>query len=92
MMKATIEFDDALYRRRKVEVARRGRTIRDLVAEGVRQVLDAPASSSTHEEAAAAWRPAWFGALGAYAATVDDHSMAAAKRSVAHGRACQGAR
>jgi hypothetical protein len=49
MMKATIEFDDALYRRLKVE---------------------------------AAWRPAWFGSLGTYAAAVDDHSMNAVKRSI----------
>ena len=40
-MKATIDFDDALYRRLKIEAARCGRTVRELVAEGVRQVLDA---------------------------------------------------
>lgn len=39
-MKATIDFDDQLYRRLKIEVARRGRTVRELVAEGVRYVLD----------------------------------------------------
>ena len=41
-MKATIDFDERLYRRLKVEAARRGRTIRDLVDEGVRRVLDLP--------------------------------------------------
>ena len=30
----------------------------------------------------AAWRPAWFGSLGTYAAAVDDHSMSAVKRSI----------
>ena len=44
-MKATIDFDDALYRRLKVEAARRGRTVRELVAEGVRYVLDAVLAS-----------------------------------------------
>lgn len=34
-MKATIDFDGQLYRRLKVEAARRGRTVRELVAEGV---------------------------------------------------------
>ncbi|GJG86284.1 hypothetical protein tb265_14650 [Gemmatimonadetes bacterium T265] len=47
-MKATIDFDDALYRRLKIEAARRGRTIRDLVADGVRQVLNAPDQPSAH--------------------------------------------
>lgn len=37
-MKATIDFDDARYRRLKIEAARRGRTVRELVAEGVRVV------------------------------------------------------
>ena len=86
MMKATIEFDDALYRRLRVEAARRGRTVRDLVAEGVRHVLDTPAAPSTATEAAA-WRPTWFASLGQYAAAVDDHSMSAVKRSIARGRA-----
>ena len=46
MMKATIEFDEALYRRLKVEAAKRGRTVRELVAEGVRHVLDSPPSTA----------------------------------------------
>ncbi len=84
MMKATIEFDDALYRRLKVEAARRGRTVRELVAEGVRHVLDSPPSTANDT---AAWQPAWFGSLGSYATAVDDHSMSAVKRSIARGRA-----
>jgi hypothetical protein len=86
MMKATIEFDDALYRRLKVEAARRGRTVRELVAEGVRHVLDAPPSPADASDTAA-WRPAWFGSLGTYAAAVDDHSMSAVKRSIGRARA-----
>jgi hypothetical protein len=86
MMKATIEFDDALYRRLKVEAARRGRTLRDLVTEGVRHVLDTPASPNT-ATGTAAWQPTWFGSLGVYAAGVDDHSMRAVKRSTASARA-----
>lgn len=85
MMKATIDLDDALYRRLKVEAARRGRTVRDLVAEGIRHVLDTPASTSETSESDA-WRPAWFGALRQYASVVDDHSMGAVKRSVDRGR------
>ncbi|MFY9988351.1 MAG: hypothetical protein WAM44_01530 [Chthoniobacterales bacterium] len=47
-MKATIEFDDELYRRLKAAAALRGAKIKDLVAEGVRLVLrgaDAPSKS-----------------------------------------------
>ena len=91
MMKATIEFDDALYRRLKVEAARRGRTVRELVAEGVRHVLDSPPSTANANNTAA-WQPAWFGTLGSYASAVDDHSMSAVKRSIARGRASGAAR
>ncbi len=88
MMKATIEFDDALYRRLKVEAARRGRTVRELVAEGVRHVLDSPPSPADADaDNTAAWQPAWFGSLGTYAAAVDDHSMSAVNRSIARARA-----
>jgi hypothetical protein len=47
-VKATIEFDDELYRRLKAAAALRGAKIKDLVAEGVRLVLrgsDAPSKS-----------------------------------------------
>ena len=46
-MKATIEFDDELYRQLKAAAALRGAKIKELVAEGVRLVLrgaDAPKS------------------------------------------------
>lgn len=88
-MKATIDFDDALYRRLKVEAARRGRTVRDLVAEGVRYVLDSPQGvvrRSPEGEAAEEWRPEWFGALSRYGRAVDDHSMEAVRASVGRAR------
>lgn len=88
-MKATIEFDDLLYRRLKVEAARRGRTVRELVADGVRHVLDSPADTPRQGEdpaAASAWRPAWFGVLERQARAVDDHDMTAVRASIARVR------
>ena len=38
-MKATIEFDDELYRQLKATAVMRGSKIKELVAEGVRMVL-----------------------------------------------------
>ena len=91
-MKATIDFDDVLYRRLKIEAARRGRTVRDLVSEGVRNLLDAPATLAggpTLGETAAEWRPAWFGSLGRYGRAADDHSMTSVRESIARGRAAE---
>ncbi len=88
-MKATIDFDEQLYRRLKIEAARRGRTVRELVAEGVRYVLDAPdlgARGSGRAPDIEEWKPAWFGSLARYGAEVDDHSMAAVRSSIARGR------
>ena len=87
-MKATIEFDDALYRRLKIEAARRGRTVRDLVADGVRQLLDTPALPGTADDRGSAeeWRPAWFGSLERYGDAITDHSMKAVRQSIARGR------
>ena len=82
-MKATIDFDEALYRRLKVEAARRGRTIRDLVAEGVRQVLGLPAGG----EREAGEAPAeWFGSLHEYAGNARGHDLGSIRRSIARGR------
>lgn len=39
-MKATIEIEDDLYRRAKVEAALRGRKIKELVAEGLQRILN----------------------------------------------------
>lgn len=88
-MKATIDFDEALYRRLKIEAARRGRTVRELVAEGVRYVLDAPETAAARASTARAdeWKPAWFGALHRYGTAVEDHSMEAVRESIARGRA-----
>jgi hypothetical protein len=88
-MKATIEFDDRLYRRLKIEAARRGRTIRDLVQEGVRAILDEPPQPAPGAENA---EPAWFGSLSAYASNAGEaHDMAAIRRSIAEGRQRPGA-
>lgn len=94
-MKATIEFDDNLYRRLKVEAARRGRTVRELVADGVRHVLDAPPDAPRPGDdpaEASAWRPAWFGALERQARAVDDHDMTAVRASIARGRTTSSAK
>ena len=83
-MKATVEFDDALFRRLKIEAARRGRTIRDLVAEGVLRVLDSPEAVTdlSTSEAASLWRPTWFGSLARYGDGVADHSLTAVRESI----------
>jgi hypothetical protein len=41
-MKATIEFDDELYRQLKATAALRGSKVQELLAEGVRMVLRHP--------------------------------------------------
>jgi len=81
-MKATIDFDEGLYRLLKVEAARRGRTVRDLVAEGVRHVLGIPevAAPAVKEEA-------WFGVLGPYGRQQGTHDLKAIRSSIAEGRA-----
>ena len=83
-MKATIEFDAALYRRLKIEAAKRGRTVRDLVAEGVRRVLESGESmpDDSAKDSLHAWRPAWLGTLGQYGNDVSDHTMSAVRQSI----------
>ena len=84
-MKATIEFEDALYRRLKVEAARRGRTIREMVEEGVRLVLGLPPRPD--DAAATGEAPPWFGSLHRYAANAEgEHGLAAMRRSIAAAR------
>ena len=83
-MKATIDLDESLYRRLKVEAARRGRTVREMVAEGIRTVIDAPAAAASVSEVTQA--PAWFGSLGAYAGRAQHHDLDAMRESVARGR------
>jgi hypothetical protein len=41
-MKTTIELPDELYRQAKATAALRGRKLKDLVAEGLRLVLESP--------------------------------------------------
>ena len=84
-VKATIDIDDALYRRLKVEAARRGRTVRDLVADGVRRVLDTPEVDRPEPPGGAP--PPWFGALRAHADNAGGaHGLADIRRSIAAGR------
>jgi hypothetical protein len=83
-MKATIEFEDALYRRLKVEAARRGVTIRDLVAQGARWVLRMPDPTADADPQEAAL---WFGTLRDYADNAAGaHDLAAMRRSIARKR------
>jgi hypothetical protein len=42
-VKTTVDLPDELYRRAKAEAALRGRKFRELVAEGLVRVLEAPA-------------------------------------------------
>ena len=88
-MKATIDFDDQLYRQLKIEAARRGRTIRELIAEGVRRVLDSPLGDENQERDAKAgtWNPSWLGSLSRYGQSVGDHDMSAVRESVVNARA-----
>jgi plasmid stability protein len=87
-MKATIEFDDDLYRRLKIEAARQGRTVRDMVSEGVRYVLDGDVASASDVERTTGgeWRPAWFGSLRRWAESVDEHELDAVRASIARER------
>lgn len=82
-MKATIDIDEALYRQLKIEAARTGRTIRALVADGLRLVLGlAPAPAGVREN-----DESWFGALRKYAPNAGGrHDMAAVRRSIAKRR------
>jgi hypothetical protein len=44
-MKTTVEVPDDLYRHAKIEAARRGTSLKDLVEEGLRSVLGSPRRS-----------------------------------------------
>ncbi len=46
-MKTTVDLPDDLARRIKAEAALRGRKLKDLVAEGLRLVLEAPESAAS---------------------------------------------
>lgn len=83
-MKATIDLDEALYRRLKVEAARRGRTVRELVADGIRAVIDAPPVPDADVVATTA--PHWYGSLRSYAERAEQHDLDAMRASIARGR------
>ena len=87
-MKATIEFDEQLYRRLKIEAARRGRTVRDMVSDAVRQVLDGPTATTGGSPGSpdGQWAPTWLGSLAQYAHNGQDHSMESVRKSIARGR------
>ncbi len=82
-MKATIDLDEGLYRRLKMEAARRGRTVRELVAEGIRVVIDSP---DIGVAPSARLNSDWFGALNAYAANAGRHDLGAMRASIARAR------
>ena len=52
-MKTTIEVPDDLYRRAKSAAALRGRKLKDLVADGLRLVLEAPRQAPRQRDLAA---------------------------------------
>ena len=83
-MKATIDLDDTLYQQLKVEAARRGRTVREMVAEGIRAVLDTPAFPRSASQEVRA--PTWYGSLGSYAAHAERHDLDAMRASIARGQ------
>lgn len=83
-MKATIDIDDALYRQLKIEAARSGRTVRELVSEGLRLVLGWPArqAPAVREDSFT-----WVGGLRKYASNArGKHDMASIRRSIAKRR------
>jgi hypothetical protein len=81
-MKATIDFDERLYRRLKVEAARQGRTIRDLVDEAVRSVLGLPVAGAEPTSSGD-----WIGSLGNYAGNARGrHDLQSMRESIARGR------
>lgn len=94
-MHTTIDIDDALYSRLETEAARRGRTVRDLVTDGVRRVLDASATEAPSDETPPAERGhaplgSAFGALREYAENANGvHDMASIRASIARGRAAE---
>lgn len=49
-MKTTIELPDDLYRQAKAEAALRGRKLKDMVEEGLRRVLQHPASADVQKQ------------------------------------------
>jgi hypothetical protein len=83
-MKATVELDDALYRRLKSEAALRGTTVREMVTTGVRMVLGEQPPVRDEPEPRDA---AWFGSLRRDAGNAQGrHDLASIRQSIADGR------
>jgi hypothetical protein len=57
-MKTTVDLPDELYRRAKAEAALRGLKFRELVAEGLARVLDAPAERPPKARMSTLMKPA----------------------------------
>ena len=84
-MKATIDFDDTQYRQLKIEAARRGTTIRELVTAGVRLVLATPPAAHAPDSIPAPMP--YFGSLRSYAANAAGrHDLDSMRDSVARAR------
>ncbi len=84
---SAIHFDEELYRRLKIEAARQGRTVREMVAEGVRYVLDGhPDRADDELSPVGEWRPEWLGVLRPWASGTPEHSMDAIRGSIERGR------
>jgi hypothetical protein len=56
-MKTTVEMPDDLYREAKIEAARRGATIKELVEQGLRTVLGKPGAEKRAASLADLMRP-----------------------------------
>lgn len=84
-MKITVDLDETLYRNLKVEAARHGRTVRELVADGIRYVLAAPAANPLADTTGKSG--AWIGSLRSYAPNAKGkHDLASIRASVAKAR------
>jgi hypothetical protein len=57
-VKTAVELPDELYRRAKVEAASRGRTLKDLVEEGLELVLETPRGARARPDLALLMRDA----------------------------------
>lgn len=80
-MKIALDFDEDLYRRLKVEAARRGVSIRDLVIQVVRQILG-PAPGTEADPA-----PDWAGSLRKFSPNAGgQYDLPAVRESIARGR------
>jgi hypothetical protein len=89
-MKATIDFDPTLYRALKIEAARSGTTIRELLDQAARLILRQraePQPPAAPEPDGPPPDMPWFGILRDKIPTMPaSHDMAAVRESIARGR------